>query len=347
MLKRLRIRNFRGFDGLRIDELSGVNLFAGKNNSGKTSLLEAIFMLACCGNAQMAKNTNILRNIEQRSVQQEDPIWKQLFHGLKIGSPIEIAGVHTSQGKMNLEIVSKRQSTTEIPYDRTNGFSASKPYDEHSLTFRFNRANRKQVTSHIRWQGGGFEVEQPSTRVPFAAIILLSRMRSNVEDAVRLGQLRRQKKGDLVLKALQVIEPRLQSIEENSSTGVPKIWGDIGWSELIPLSVMGDGMGQIARFVLAIASAPGGLVLVDEFENGIHHSILPKVWRVVDEAAKEFRTQIFATTHSLECVIAAHDSLSENRFRLHRLEISDSTSRCITYETDAIDSAIRHNLEVR
>ena len=202
-------------------------------------------------------------------------------------------------------------------------------------------------TSHIRWQGGGFEVEQPSIRVPFAAIILLSRMPSNIEDAVRLGQLRRQKKRDLVLKALQVIEPRLQSIEENSSSGVPKIWGDIGWSELIPLSVMGDGMSQIARLVLAIASAPGGLVLVDEFENGIHHSILPKVWRVVDEAAKEFRTQIFATTQSLECVIAAQDSLSENRFRLHRLEIADKTSSCITYEPDAIDSAIRHNLEVR
>ncbi len=149
------------------------------------------------------------------------------------------------------------------------------------------------------------------------------------------------------LKALRVFEPRLQSIEDNSSSGSPMIWGDIGWSELVPLSVMGEGMTQIARLVLGIASVPDGVVLVDELENGIHHTVLPDVWRVIDEAAKQFQTQIFATTHSLECVIAAQDSLSENRFRLHRLEIADKTSSCITYEPDAIDSAIRHNLEVR
>ena len=125
------------------------------------------------------------------------------------------------------------------------------------------------------------------------------------------------------------------------------IWGDIGLSELVPLSAMGEGMTQIARLVLAIASVPDGVVLVDEVENGIHHSVLPDVWRAIDEAAKQFHTQIFATTHSFECIEAAHQALGSDGFLLHRLEVSDAENRCVTYEPNAIDAALRHNLEVR
>ena len=136
--------------------------------------------------------------------------------------------------------------------------------------------------------------------------------------------LRRKKQGALLLKALQIVEPRLQSIEENSSSGIPMIWGDIGLSELVPLSAMGEGMTQIARLVLAIASVPDGIVLIDEVENGIHHSVLPDVWRAIDEAAKQFHTQVFATTHSFECIEAAHQALGPDGFLLHRLEASDA-----------------------
>ena len=151
----------------------------------------------------------------------------------------------------------------------------------------------------------------------------------------------------MLLKALQVVEPRLQSIEDNSSSGIPLIWGDIGLSELVPLSVMGEGMTQIARIILAIATAPDGVVLVDEVENGIHHSVLPDVWRVIDEAAKQSRTQIFATTHSFECIEAAHQALGSNGFLLHRLEVSDVESSCVTFKPNGISAAIRHGLEVR
>ena len=348
MLKCLQIRNFRGFNALKIDQLSGINLIVGKNNSGKTSLLEAIFLLAGAGNAQMAMNDNVIRGLEPGVVSTGEPFWKQLFSDLNVGQCIEIEADHKSHGQLTLKISLKRQPTTEIPLDRTNGTSVTNLFDERSLVFQYRgSAARKAVESHIRMKGQGFEVNQPAINPPFQAIILLSRIRNIHEDAIRLGRLRQQKQGDMLLKALRVFEPRLQSIEDNSSSGTPMIWGDIGWPELVPLSVMGEGMTQIARLVLSIASVPNGVVLVDEVENGIHHSVLPDVWRVIEEAAKQFRTQIFATTHSFECVMAAHESLRKDRFRLHRLEIADKTNRCVTYQPHVIDAAIRHNLEVR
>ena len=349
MLKRLQIRHFRGFNALKIDHLSGINLIAGKNNSGKTSLLEAIFLLAGAGNVQRSKNNNSIRGLEffPALVPPGEPFWKHLFSDLDMGRCIEIEADHTSHGQLALKISLEREPTTEISLDRTNGTSVTNLFDEHSLVFQYTGPSCKAVESHIRIKGQSVEAYHPDTKAPFNGIILLSRIGNLQEDAVRLGMLRRQKQGDMLLKALQVIEPNLQSIEDNSSSGTPMIWGDIGLSELVPLSVMGEGMTQIARLVLSIASVPDGVVLVDEVENGIHHSVLPDVWRVIEEAAKQFRTQIFATTHSFECVMAAHESLSKDRFRLHRLEISDKTSRCVTYEPHVIDAAIRHNLEVR
>ena len=351
MLKHLQIRNFRVFNELKIDRLSHINLIAGRNNSGKTSLLEAIFLLSGAGNAQMAINQNVIRGLAPdnrvSAAVVVEPLWNQLFSDLDMGRSIEVEGDHTSHSQLALKITSERQPTTEIPLDHTDGTSATNFFDERSLIFQYNGPSGKCVKSHIRMRGQRLEVDQPATNVPFHAVILLSRIRNLQEDAIRLGRLRQQKQDDLLLKALKIFEPKLQSIEDNSSSGIPMIWGDIGWPELVPLSVMGEGMTLIARLVLAIASVPDGVVLVDEIENGIHHSILPDVWPVVDEAARQFRTQIFATTHSLECVTAAHESLSTDRFCLHRLEVADGTSRCVTYEPDSIQAAIRHGLEVR
>ena len=146
--------------------------------------------------------------------------------------------------------------------------------------------------------------------MPFPAAILVARSGDVHEDAVRLGKLRRQKRGDLLLNALRIVEPKLRSVEDNSASGWPMIWGDVGLSELVPLPVMGEGMTRIARIVLAVSATPNGVVLIDEIENGLHHSALTDVWQVVEKAASQFGTQVFATTHSLECVQAAHGALS-------------------------------------
>ena len=347
MLKRLHIRNFRGFNALKIDQLSDINLIVGKNNSGKTSLLEAIFLLSGGGNAQVAINDNVIRGLKPSDISTDDPFWKQLFSDLDMGRCIEIEGDHSSHGQLILEISLKQQPTTEFSLDHTNGTSMTNRFDERSLVFQYRGPSSQSVKSHIRMTGQGFEVNQPAINSLFHAIMLSSQIGNIQEDAIRLGRLRRQKQGDMLLKALQVVEPKLQSIEDNTSSGIPLIWGDIGLSELVPLSVMGEGMTQIVRLVLSIVSVPDGIVLVDEVENGIHHSVLPDVWRVIDKAAKQFRTQIFATTHSFECIEAAHQALDSDGFLLHRLEVSDAENRCVTFKPNGISAAIRHNLEVR
>jgi predicted ATPase len=102
--------------------------------------------------------------------------------------------------------------------------------------------------------------------------------------------------------------------------------------------------------VLYIWHAKHGCVLIDEIENGLHHSVLPKVWEVIADVAEQFDTQVFATTHSFECIRAAHGVFSGRAkydFRLHRLERSTAGLRAVSYDKGVLSAAIEAGLEVR
>ena len=347
MLEELRIWNYRVFKELKVDQLARINLIAGSSNTGKTSLLESIFLLAG-GKAEMALNGHVSRiELEPGARSVGSNFWRPFFTDLDMRKSIEIEALHSVHGRLALTISSGRQEVSEILVDVSDRASATSMSDEHTLFFEYSPPCGESVISHIREAGTRIRGEQPDLDIPFRAVIALSRIQQSQEEARRLANLRRQKREHLLLEALRIIEPNLQSIEENSASGTPMIWGDIGLSELVPLAIMGDGMSHIARLILAISAAGDGIVLVDEVENGIHHSVLPKVWRVIDTASKQLNVQIFATTHSRECVQAAKGSLAEDDFRLHRLEATDDGNRCITYDPESIAAALDFNLEVR
>ena len=347
MFTRMAITNFRAFRGLEVDDLAPINLFTGFNNAGKTSLLEALFLLSGGGNPELATNVNVVRGLVGGDG--VAALWNELFTNLDVGKTIEVAATHQSLGELMLEVESGVPNGVETitPANGSDVPDATTNLPKvRGLSFSFRRGSQ-QSQGHIRLNGPAVEVSRPAADIPFPATILVARGGDVHGDAMRLGELRRQKRGDLLLKALRIVEPRLAAIEDNSASGQPMIWGDVGFKELVPLPVMGEGMTRIARIVLAVSATPKGAVLIDEIENGFHHSVLKDVWQVVEEAAHQFGTQVFATTHSLECARAAHQGLSPDVFRLHRLEVDGEENRCVTYGAEAMVGAMDHDLEVR
>lgn len=366
MFRRLQIKNFRLFSDLEINWLSRINLIAGRNNCGKTTVLEALFLLCGAGNAELVLRINAFRRVHQ--VQGFPSIvpeifWNPLFFDFDMGRSIEIIGKLAGTRRMRLTIAPERESTIRIPRDHIS----QSPHKERGgitdlqdaqvlrtggapsmgLRLSCNLPDNKRREGHIGLTEQGVEIKRPTSNVPFQAVFLSSHSGNLQEDANRLGHLRRRKQGDLLTEALRIVEPRLQSVEDISASGFPMLWGDIGLSELVPLSAMGEGMTHIARIVLAISSAPSGVVLIDEIENGIHYSIMDKVWAVVLETARLFDTQIFATTHSFECFKSAHDALRGD-WRYHRLDrTGDDSIHCVTFDQENVKAAVRHGLEVR
>ena len=349
MLERLRIRNFRGFRDLEVSALSRINLFAGRNNAGKSTLLEAVFLLGGAGDPNMALNTHIVRMPPGSKAPASvwEALWTPLFLELDTDAKLEISGRHSSIGDMELTIALSRPNITEVSRTGDGGVLTKERSGARALKFTYVDSKAGRIESEARDAADKVTFERKETYVAFEGTILQPGRGNVKEDAIHLGRLRKQKRGDLLLQALRIIEPRLQSIEDNASGGAPMILVDIGLRELVPLPVMGTGMTHVTRVVLAAVSSPGGVVLVDEVENGLHHSILPEVWRMVHRVAERFDVQIFATTHSFECVEAAYKALGSDGFRLHRLEVVDDVTRCVTLSPTAISGAIRYNMEIR
>ncbi len=349
MLRNLAIQNFRVFGELTIKRLGRINLITGRNNSGKTSLLETLFLLSGGGNPKMILDLTGLRGIDSISGTSQtvgETIWKPLFSDLNIGAPVSISGIHSVVGPLKLEVTPDQQTTTQLTLEKLDASTDLASNSARILLLRFTGAGIDNE-GRLSIAGPAIQIDFPNTPVPFDSIILSANSGNLKDDAVRLGQLRKRKQGSLVLEALKIIEPRLRSVEDNFALGAPMIWGDIGLSELVPLPFMGEGMTRVARIVLAIASVTDGVVLVDEIENGIHHSVLPEVWKVINRAAENFNVQVFATTHSYECMRDAYRALGADRLVLHRLETDASGNRCFTYKPSAIEAAINHELEVR
>ena len=348
MFSRFRIRNFRAFDDLKIDRLNRINLITGRNNSGKTTLLEAVFLLSSGGNAQVALNASAIRGADLAAASAvAETFWKPMFTALDMNKTVEIAGRHKSLGSLSLNIALERSGTVELPFDDPSGAPMTERADAKGLLFTFKKASAPQIQGRMRLTPGGIQIESPDSQPPFLATLLSSRTGNLHDDAIRLGQLRTRKQGSFVVDALATVEPRLKSVEDNTASGSPMIWGDIGLPELVPLPVMGEGMTRIARIILAISATPNGVVLVDEIENGLHHSVLGKVWQSIETAAKQFNTQVIASTHSFECLEAAYRSLDGSNFLVHRLEDVDGRINCVSYEPDEIEAAVSHSLEVR
>ncbi len=349
MLKNARIRNFRGLRDLEIGELSRINLIGGRNNAGKTTLLEALFILSGGANPHVMSRVN--RGIDSVSGSSDtisEVLWKPLFSELDTSGPVEISAHSAILGSMTLSISLSRSSTVEIPRDRP-GASVVGPLGEPVLTLSFARGeNGEAIQGTMRETDKSVAIESPESDVAFPAAVILPHMGSLQEDARMLGQLRKRKEHDIVMEALRVIAPNAMGIEENSSSGHPMIWVDVDLPELIPLPTMGDGVTRAARLMLVMSEAREGIVLVDEIENGIHHSVVPELWRVIGEVAQRLDVQIIATTHSYEFFESAYKALSGDDFRYYRIETdTDGKNRCVAYPLDAAKGALHFGMEVR
>jgi len=368
------VRNFRCFLELNMSNLKQVNLIAGTNNIGKTALLEALFVHCGAYNPALALRINSFRGIEEFRVEfapwAETP-WDSLFTGFDISQEIELRGNlkepnGVSRSRiLKLRVIRQPEELTKIGQfvkfvskETTIAPLSSKETAIASLSSGVAQVlelecielgQRTRYYMILDPQGPRTEPIPPPP--PFPAIFLAARYRVPLtDDARRFGKLEIERRHDVVLEALKVIEPQLKDLAVVVTNSGPMLHGDIGIGKMIPLPLLGDGMARLASLVLAIGNAPNGVVLVDEVENGLHHTILPKVWEVIRKVAKEFNTQIFATTHSLECIKAAHKAFSQDEnydFSLHRLERVGKTLHVTTYDRETLEAAIEMNLEVR
>jgi len=362
LYEEFEISNFRGIDNLKIGKLKRINLISGKNNSGKTSLLEALFVHCGTYLPELALRINAFRGFGEITCDlaewSESP-WDSLFYDLS--RSIILKGKIKKEGTREIKLTSERGSSTDVKSE-INKFSisesetmakSSKAKKVLKLTSRLYGGPKKEKASSFRLilHEDGVEIKPAPKNPPFPTIFITTRRKPNFkEEAKRYGILRKNKEDRYLLKALRTIEPRLESLSVIYTGEQPVIYGDIGKPHLISLPEMGEGIMRLQSIAAAIGNAKNGVVLIDEIENGFHFSVLKNIWKVIDRASKNFNVQIFATTHSFECIAAAYDVFSENEpydLSFYRLELRKNNIKAISFEKDDLGMAINQHLEIR
>jgi hypothetical protein len=358
MIHSLHIKNYRGFKDFIITPFGRVNLITGSNNVGKTSLLEAIYLNLTPGSAfstnvdsdkeESSTRHNLFRGFKDLRYNLDNVSkWGWLFYGKDISKDSEIVSSFEGGGTQKLKmywLISDKDGGIPIPDEI--------PLDDiplHLSIYIKNVANEDFSFKIYRNGNEGIPSSYVLDSIPLRLLFNVS-SRSQQEDTKWFSKLDDEGRQDEIIGILQLIEPRLRSLAVSTSDGPPMINCDIGIRRRVPMSQMGEGMVRLLSLVLEITNASGGAVLIDEIENGLHHSVLTKVWRAVGEAARRSDTQIFATTHSWECIRAAHEAfLSSDSYdlRLHRLERSGEGVRSVTYDKGTLDTSVEMNLEVR
>jgi len=121
------------------------------------------------------------------------------------------------------------------------------------------------------------------------------------------------------------------------------------FAEPVPFKSLGEGVEHLLNISLALIKARGGVLLIDEVENGIHYSVQPSLWNIIFKQASLWNTQVFATTHSWDCVegfqIAA--SAQNGSGSLFRLEARGSQQRAVRFAPSEIEIARKESIEVR
>jgi hypothetical protein len=358
MFKTFTVKNFRCFGSLHLEKLERVNLIAGKNNTGKTALLEAIQLHNNPSDCQLGLNLNKARGIQEPAASFEDVLgW--LFHNRRATEGLEISsddehGISRALGVWLVDPVTLRErfpqaETTIEPSLRPHFLGGGGP----RIILRYNQTNeREQFSIGMPSTGAVTGLTFTSARIPWSirSIFLTSTAGTAEKDVDFFAALEVDKRLDEIVPALQILEPRLQKVSLVPLAGQLVLHGDIGLSRLLPIPFMGEGLRRLLSIVLAITNAPGGVVLIDEVENGLHHAVVRPVWTAIAHAARRADAQVFATTHSYECISAAHQAFDADGtydFALHRLDRLDGATKVVTYDREIMGYALEMYHEVR
>lgn len=331
MIRELKVENFRAFRELSLTGLGRVNLLVGANNSGKTSVLEAIAFLASGGDPR-ALHSSLARRREHTIVEpaarrtQGDAVdVRHLFFGRNIGDEASLKISAVGGDGANLQF---RVSTPRVPEDSLSAWReavaqrAPRPRQRSDqMVLDLDRADRTprylRVESSVSapidaplLPNGGLTSEnaglaggEPERPVAFLAT-------SGIDDDELAGFYEKvvlTPEELSVVAALKEVETdiaRLATRQMDSFGGRGFVVGMEGASEPVPLGSLGDGVHRMLAIALSLVTARGGYLLVDEIDLGLHHTVMRKMWTLVFETAKRLDVTVFATAHSYDCVHA-------------------------------------------
>jgi predicted ATPase len=350
MIRSAEIENFRGFKSLRLAGFRRINIVVGDNSSGKTALLEGLF-LASGASPQVAGKLRAWRGynteLEGPPDQLMDAIWRDLFFDLSYDNTasVRMVGTNGDTREMVITTASHDQHQEIMPLKRPQDVLAI----SHPLRFGWKGANDDDFhweTPEIVGQQIKVTVRESNVRAYF---ISSAHPVAPKFLATMLSDLRKEGKDAPFQQAMRKEFDYIKSISSEQNAGSAMLYAGLkGKTTLQPLNLMSSGIYKIANILLHMMRAKKGFVCVDEIENGIYYTRLKSLWSAVERLSNQNQSQVFATTHSLECLQAAAKVLPARELSLIQVfREKNGSCRALLAEGENAIAAIESGIEVR
>ena len=387
-LNSLEITNFRCFEHLTIEKLGRVNLIVGKNSVGKTALLEGLWLFSCDADWIIMQKMLYDRN-ELVRYKPEDSRDEQNADYLEKQEQLEaIKSLFYGRPPKNIKLTHFYSGTSPISDGRLSrdGFSFKIASSEYSISLAMWHGNDHDLylhrkNPHIDALIDAMDekpINSPSEPVYEPIFVPPLPKQISLEYSV-IGKskdyntvfvplsgltwkatctywddLTLTDREDEIVSRLQIIEPSIKKANfkgENSQNRIryPVIKSERFESPL-PLANMGEGIQRVFAIALAMSTASRGYLLIDEFETGLHYSVQADVWRAVFKLAHEWNVQVFATTHSWDCIEAFQEAAAEDHNEeamLISLQQRKAGIKAVLFDEDDLKIVTRGHIEVR
>ena len=364
MLETLRLYRFRGFEAYELTDLTRVNLLVGKNNCGKTSILEGIHLLVTGGNPlvlrQSANRRGEVSETGNAPGREWGPDISHFFFGHRLEPDIgfrissDDGYGHVSVTVHSAPLEEQYQSSLfddnmdqPLPFVLKIKGNASKNLPPIPVTENGSLLNLRQLRFLIRRSEG---LTAPPVQFVTPDSLDPVPMRAIWDTVLTEGR------ESEVINAMKILENDLDSIHFLTSDASWRRYGRAGvllgfqgGGRRVPLGSYGDGMRRLLALSLSLIRTANGFLLVDEVDTGLHWTVMEDMWRLVVDSARQSSVQVFATTHSYDCVRGLA-SLVESRPDFAAdvsIQKVGSLDGAVGLDAEQIRVAIDHDIEVR
>lgn len=346
------IKNFRSFHQLKLSRLKRINIIGGYNGVGKTALLETLFFFL-----DRRDPTALIKPLSWRRIVEGggtiDPA--QFFRDPQ-ADEAEVECVHRG-GKTKIEL--KRElpppnvSVSIASGLRPAGFGTADTSQKGMSIKSYDRAGALLESAFLLPASNGAigNISKSSELpLPTAQILSIATRGQAQETSTRLSALVKQRKIEELLTALRALVPDLKGIQTLQEGAAPQIYAEIG-NDFLPVQYLGDGFQNLFQTLLGVMNATDGVLLLDEIDAALHYSKIAEIWAIIAKMADVYNCQIFATTHSRECINSAaagikHAGRSAD-FQYLRIEKRNNEHFSVPYDMDEVENAEMSDIEIR
>jgi hypothetical protein len=349
MINSLEIKNFRCFKNLKLGGLKRFNVIVGGSGTGKTALIESIFLAG-------AANPEVYFRLRK---------WRGY------GDSIRLTGSRDSYESLFADMFFDFDKTSGALIQFVDSVSGSRSVsisysgkDEYTLPLRGTAENVFVVDPiTFRWKTptGNFEsrVETKEGSLKFSGsghvhpVWILSAATGPESYAQHFSDLSKRRASQPVIDKVKEQFPFVRDMSLESLVGELMLYADVDYLDAkLPVTLLSAGINKYLSILISIASNPGGVLLIDEFENGFYYKNLEAFLRSIYLFAEEQKVQIIASTHSYELLqalgrVMADEEGRENQFTLLRTERTGHETSIERIDGSAYRAAVEQGFEIR